>query len=311
MDLIIGRHITPKDDKEFYKICSSLNSFTGAMRLFGKISGDFYEAILLINKGKIIAATCENLEKAELYLGENAIKKIREEFVKSAGRLDLYQLSEEELEKIKKENFRAILKEIPIESLGMKIKPISSRVIKEEKSGERNFFGTISFQEPMEKKAKEESIGKHLEEVRNEIEKGGISSDSLVGLHISEREIPKIFEGISSISSEKKQSLLEKLRKRRWVIDQEIAQRLSKFWSEPKTPLEKKTEGKVKTKIDELYDLVKKNKIVKLNDSLAKKLNVSKAQIESWAVILEEHNLIELHYPAIGEPEMRIIEKKD
>lgn len=309
MDLIIGKHITPKNAEEFYQICNSLNSFTGAMRLFGKISENFYEAILLINKGQIIAATCENLEKNELYLGESAIKRIEEQFIKSTGRLELYQLSDEELERLKKENFRAILQEnVSLDSIGIKIKPLKQKVIK---ADEKGVFGTISLHKPEIKIKDEVKNERSLENIKKEIESGNTKSDSLIGLHVSQKEIPKIFEGTPSIESLSKQNLLDKLKERRGIIDQEIAQRLSKFWVETKISLEKKTEEKVKTKIDELYDLIKKNKIVKLNDTLAKRLNVSRAQIESWAVILEEHNLIELKYPAIGDPEMRIVEKKN
>ena len=43
---------------------------------------------------------------------------------------------------------------------------------------------------------------------------------------------------------------------------------------------------------------------MKINESLASRLKVNKTQIEEWAMILEEHNLLELRYPTIGEPEI-------
>jgi len=72
------------------------------------------------------------------------------------------------------------------------------------------------------------------------------------------------------------------------------------------------TEGmKVETTIDKMYNMVTKKKVVRINDALAKHLGVSKTQVEEWSMILEEHNLVELHYPAIGDPELRIIKDKE
>ncbi len=306
---MIGKHITPKDKEDFYQICNSLGKFTGALRLFGKISGSFCEADLLIHEGYIIGATCENFEKGEVYLGENALKKVKEHFMKSAGRLDVYQFSKGDMEATKRDNFKAMLQEkIPLDRIGMHIKPLEPKIIKKS-NDEKGVFGTISFQQPSFQREFKVSE-KPLMEIKNEIQRGENKSESLIGKQISPKEIPKLFEGISSVEGlEKKKNLLETLKEKRWVVDKEIAERISKFWSEKTGSWERKSDEKVKTKIDELYELIKKNKTVKLNDALAKRLNVSRMQIESWAVILEEHNLIELKYPAIGEPEIRIIEK--
>lgn len=102
----------------------------------------------------------------------------------------------------------------------------------------------------------------------------------------------------------KKKDLLERLAKKRGMVDKEIAERISKLFKKKK-PQPKKEGGKVKTSIDSLYEEVKKKKSLKLNQALAKKFGVSKTQLESWAIILEEHGLVKLHYPAIGEPEIR------
>ncbi len=64
---------------------------------------------------------------------------------------------------------------------------------------------------------------------------------------------------------------------------------------------------KVETSIDKLYELVQKYKTLKVDDRLARALKVNKTQIEEWAMILEEHNLLELHYPTIGEPIIKYI----
>lgn len=59
--------------------------------------------------------------------------------------------------------------------------------------------------------------------------------------------------------------------------------------------------GYLETDIDELYELVKKNGIVKI-EAAAKKFNVKREQIEEWGRILEEHHLAILHYPPFGDP---------
>jgi hypothetical protein len=72
-----------------------------------------------------------------------------------------------------------------------------------------------------------------------------------------------------------------------------------------KTPVKTIKEGKkVETTIDRFYETVQQLKHVKINDALAAKLNVTKTQLEEWAMILEEHNLLELKYPTLGEPEV-------
>jgi response regulator of citrate/malate metabolism len=70
-------------------------------------------------------------------------------------------------------------------------------------------------------------------------------------------------------------------------------------------------EGKVvETTIDKLFNLVDKRDKVKINDALAKELGISKERIEEWAVILEEHNLVSINYPTIGEPDITRKHKK-
>ena len=67
----------------------------------------------------------------------------------------------------------------------------------------------------------------------------------------------------------------------------------------------KKSGMKVKelleTDVDKLYELVRDKGILKVNDA-SKKLGISVEQIEAWGRILEEHKLIKLHYPPVGEP---------
>ncbi|MBI2971318.1 MAG: hypothetical protein HYY37_02785 [Candidatus Aenigmarchaeota archaeon] len=58
------------------------------------------------------------------------------------------------------------------------------------------------------------------------------------------------------------------------------------------------------TPIDELFAYVAKNGKVRVNEA-AKKFNVHEVRIEEWAKILEEHGLIEVHYPPFGKAELR------
>ncbi len=88
----------------------------------------------------------------------------------------------------------------------------------------------------------------------------------------------------------------------------------------PKPPVEKKIEnpkevsakkeaGKVKadvrdtiqTDVDKLYEFAKEKGIVKVKDA-AKVLNIGTEQVEEWGRILEEHKLVRLRYPPVGDP---------
>lgn len=57
----------------------------------------------------------------------------------------------------------------------------------------------------------------------------------------------------------------------------------------------------IETDVDKLYDLIRNKGIIKVNEA-AKILNTNVDQVEEWGKILEEHKLIRLRYPPIGEP---------
>jgi len=61
----------------------------------------------------------------------------------------------------------------------------------------------------------------------------------------------------------------------------------------------------ITTPLDKLLDMVIKKGRISIKDA-ANLFGVSRDQINGWAKILEEHNLIEINYPPIGEPELRI-----
>ncbi len=70
-------------------------------------------------------------------------------------------------------------------------------------------------------------------------------------------------------------------------------------------PKRKKSRAKVKThletNIDRLYELVRKKGFVKVAE-VSKELGIDKDQIEEWGRILEDHKLLKLHYPPVGDP---------
>ena len=64
----------------------------------------------------------------------------------------------------------------------------------------------------------------------------------------------------------------------------------------------------LETDIDRLYRLVTNKGSVKLSLA-AGALKIDKVKLKEWALILEKHNMIKIHYPIIGEPELRSITK--
>jgi hypothetical protein len=68
-------------------------------------------------------------------------------------------------------------------------------------------------------------------------------------------------------------------------------------------PVHKRVKLRVETDIDRLYELVRDKGIVKLAVA-AKKLRIDEDRIEAWSRVLEEHKLIKLHYPPVGDPVM-------
>jgi hypothetical protein len=63
---------------------------------------------------------------------------------------------------------------------------------------------------------------------------------------------------------------------------------------------------RIETPLDELLELVMKKGSIRLSDA-AKFFHVKESQLEEWARLLEEHDLMEIHYPTIGKP---ILKKK-
>lgn len=73
-----------------------------------------------------------------------------------------------------------------------------------------------------------------------------------------------------------------------------------------------KLKGNIKylsTDIDSLHTFVLERKKITLTQAAAK-YQVTRSVVEDWGKILEDHHMIELHYPIAGEPILRVIQPK-
>jgi len=66
--------------------------------------------------------------------------------------------------------------------------------------------------------------------------------------------------------------------------------------------------GKYETDIDVLYKIIERIGRIKLS-AIAKYFGVDQKKVEEWAQILHEHELVDIYYPPIGEPELRRCKK--
>ncbi len=62
---------------------------------------------------------------------------------------------------------------------------------------------------------------------------------------------------------------------------------------------------RIETDIDRLYGLVKEKGSISVSDA-AKKLGTKPATVMEWGDILEDHGMVELHYPVSGKPSLRM-----
>src|SRR3989344_5521163 len=66
---------------------------------------------------------------------------------------------------------------------------------------------------------------------------------------------------------------------------------------------EDKQKDYIETDLDKLVNFVNQVEVIKLSTA-AKLFNISLKKAEEWAKILDGHDLVRLHYPGIGEPEL-------
>lgn len=306
MELLKGKHLVPKSSKDFYKLCRKLGKFTGVMRLLGDIDGKFYRADMLIDDGYIIGASFENITKREVIFKEAALKMIQDKLLGSAGSLEIYEFNKVEMSSTKKENKEATLSSsVDIKSLGMEVKSIGGKKVVDKGPSiiDRLYSGV-----PVSRLSREEKemMEKRLMEpqVKKELESRGVKAD-MEGL----AKALKGMQGVDLQALKKKIEIKEELKRRRQETDKKIADKFSKVGKGEEKRKIRVQRGTVKTSIDKLFELVRKYNKLKISDGLARRLNVSRTQIEEWCIILEDHNLVELHYPTIGEPEIRFVQK--
>jgi len=66
--------------------------------------------------------------------------------------------------------------------------------------------------------------------------------------------------------------------------------------------------SKYDTDIDILYKIIKGTGRIKMS-VITKYFGINQKKAEEWAAILEGHNLVKIHYPAVGEPELEKVDK--
>jgi hypothetical protein len=303
-----GKPVTAKSEEEFLETCKGLiRDFMGTMFLSGDMDGDMYSASLLIDKGSIVGSTFEF--KGLITFKEEAIDCIKSKLKGSSGILHIFEFDEEDMEIVILENKSALLKDpVPLNSLGMRIKFLMEKWVKERKESK---LGAKPIKIPEIFKSERRfnllelarSPDKIQETGREESREKEESGEDITKLDVGQMD--RLLKAVGGDVSGRK---LEELRRIKEERQRKIAERLSKVKRVEKPKREIKEGEKVKTTIDRLYSLVKKYKRIKIDDKLAHTLGVDKTQIEEWAVILEEHDLLELHYPTIGEPEIRIVD---
>lgn len=342
MNLFRGKHILPGSTEDFDKICKKIGgSFTGVMRFLGGYGGEFYQADLLVRNGNIVAASFEDLSKRTITFKENAINEIKKKLIGSAGTLDVYVFDEEDIRIAMMNNNEAILEsyspQISLSTIGIKIKPMKMNVLETPKEETKvleigpkkrfNFRGILGIftgvrgRDMTVERDMENLEGKQIGKMQ-QIEKvnmtRGIEAGPSAKIPIIEKineqgtekgfditDIAGVLKKVEGQSSAKEERLTE-LRRKRQIEDMALMKRISKIGKEE--PSEKggtQDYERIETSIDKLFELVQKNKRIRISDALAHKLGTTRAKIESWAMILEEHNLVELHYSAMGEPEIR------
>ena len=313
-----GEQVRAETEEDFMDFCRSVTKdFKGVMILYNE-GGKPSTAAILLEDGNIIGASFEDTVSNEPILREEAVGQVKKELSGTAGDLKVYSFSAQGMETVKKDNTDILLKTaIPFASLGMKIKanvgsgqkkgegasPLEKENIKELEVDED--FDLLSF-------ARKFSLGLPA---RDHGEMRGTS-------RLTEKDIPKPEEEMLAPHSEGpqdkkllgvgldlKRERFAEIKKKRQMEDMALMKRISQITG--KKPESAVTEvSKVETSIDKLYQMVQKYKRLRIDNELAQKLGVSRTQIESWAMILEEHNLVDLHYPAIGEPEIRKMGEK-
>ena len=290
MKLPVGKPLNLGEAQNFIKSGKERASFNGLVQMNGKTDEKQYTIELLMSSGEVVGI--ELILGGGKKSGDEGLDQVKT-LMGSEGELKLVKFSGKEIEKALEENKNAILgKSIKLEEFKLRIKPVIPKQDAEKKSG---FVGLKSIFTGRRPQLKREFKGQFKLEkipVKEEVTREKSGEMRVEKEDEAKRESWDVKKAlISRIKNRRFGRLTEKLLKKRKV---------KKPVHEPKF-----TEGKViETTIDKLFNLVDKRDKLKINDSLAKELGVSREKIEEWAVILEEHNLVTINYPTIGEPEL-------
>lgn len=300
-----GKEVVVESEEDFLATCRNLEKeFMGVMCLTCDVDGEKYNTSLVLDKGKVVASTLEYAGKIEY--SNVAVGEIENKLRGKKGGMSLYELeTEDDLNLMLESNPEARLDDsIPLSSLGMKI---NFNLEGSERSKKTGGFQPIKLDDLFSKNKfnllelartpLDQQISKHID-----------MNALLDKLNAGKLDMDQVRNMLRDAGEENVNERLMELRKRKRERDLKITQKLSKTRKEQKSKKESTGKEKINTPIDKLYEMVQEKGKVSINNGLAKKLGVKRAQIEGWALILEDHNLVELHYPTIGEPEIRRIQ---
>ena len=342
--VVTGEPVKPGTEEEFREVCKSLTTdFVGAMRLYGEVDGQSYTAGLLIDKGDIVAVSFEHMDTVEVTFGDDAMREIQTRFAGTKGDLEIFEMNEDDMSESLRPNVNYMISQ-PVRLSSMRIKIKSRFRPAEQPKGRRSLIGGVKGifsrgdaaakreRREMVEEMRKRKVGKlsgginlvdfarnlkidplkakRFEELRKQRQKGGpaleVTPEGVTerkAARAEELKLKKSGAGVTTLipgggGPKTKQERMDEIRRMKGSDPIEVEK-------DDKTPVKRVQEGKrIETNIDKLYELVKSRGRLKINEALAGKLNVTKAQIEEWAMILEEHNLLELRYPTIGEPEI-------
>jgi hypothetical protein len=296
---IIGTRISAKSEEEFKEFCDSLTKkFMGVMRLYGKLGGKTYTVGLLLEKGRVISATFEDVGK-QVVLGDAAILQIARKLTGTKGNLEVFAFTKTDMKRAKKRNEIAALKKpVDFSALGMNIRSNIETWVKE--SNIETWTKEISTEEI--------SMGK-IPKIKRLKTKGPINL-LLFARKLSEMDEQRASK--ANLDWEDKRRLMRSKELRKTAPVSKRDGNVSVTDREQVDETEETAEyvsttrvTKIETSIGKLHMLVNKHKSLRIDDNLATKLNVSKFKLERWADILHRNNIVDLHYPIIGEPIIR------
>jgi len=338
---VSGSKLMPETEEELKEVAKSLvTDFIGIMRLSGEVSGQSYTTALLIDKGDLVAVSFEHMDTVEVIGGDAAFREIQSKFMGTKGDLEIFEMSEEDLNESLRLNIDYVITTpLKLSALNIKIKSRQKPPEEQKPSIISGLKGLLQTSDAADKQERKEML---REVQKRKVEKisGGLTLidfarnlklDSMKAKRFEELRKTRQPQIILSDGSQdpRKAERIEQLKMQQQkaasvfgalnigVSKGDRQEQIKQMRASPQITLPKEEkklvnavqEGrKIATTIDKFYELVETQKKVKLNDALAAKLKVTKTQIEEWAMILEEHSLLELKYPTIGEPEIILVE---